>query len=106
MSAQRTAQILASLLGATLGPIVVVSSYLYYSRTHPPINYSSGDYGALAAGLLVGAPCIYSFGHLLGWFRSRAWVGALIVAAYICIAAVFLFVYTFAFVCGVFGACL
>jgi hypothetical protein len=66
MSAQRTTQILASLLGATLGPILVLSSYLYYSRTHPPINDTSGDFGALAAAVLIGAICTYCLGQLLG----------------------------------------
>jgi hypothetical protein len=106
MSSQRTTQILASLLGATLGPILVVSSYLYYSRTHLPINDTSGDLGALGAAVLVGAICIYFLGRLLGWFRRGAWVGVLVVAVYSCAAAGFLFMYTFGFVCGIFGSCL
>ena len=106
MSARLTTKILASLLGATVGPILVVSSYLYYSRTHPPINYSSGDFGALAVAVLAGAVCMYSSGRLLGWFRRKVWMGVLIVVAYILAAAGFLFMYMFSFVCGVFGACL
>jgi hypothetical protein len=106
MPAHRTIQILALLSGATLGPIVVVSAYLYYSRTHPPINDASGDFGALAAGVLLGAICIYFLGRLLGWYRRRTWVGVLVVAAYSCAAAGLLFMYTFGFVCGAFGSCL
>jgi hypothetical protein len=68
MAAQTTTRNIASLLGATLAPILVVSSYLYYSRTHS--KDFSGDYAAIAVAALVGAIGIQFLGAK-SWLVSR-----------------------------------
>jgi hypothetical protein len=104
MSARTATRIIGSLLGATLGPILVVSSYLYYSRTHS--KDFSGDYIAMAVAVLVGVIGMQFLGHYLGWFRRRVWINVAVQLMYTCLAAGFLFVYMLSFVCAVFGACL
>jgi hypothetical protein len=66
MSSLRTTQLFALLLGATIAPVLVVSSYLYYLRTHPPVNYIFSDYGALVAAVFIGAIFAYCCGYLRG----------------------------------------
>jgi hypothetical protein len=104
MSVRTTTRILASLLGATLGPILVVSAYLYYSRTQS--KDFGGDYVAIGAAVLVGVIGMQCLGQNLGWFRGKLWINAALQLTYICVAGGFLFLYMLSFVCAAFGACL
>lgn len=103
MLTRATFKIIEALVGATLAPILVVSAYLYYSRTQS--RDVEGDYLALAAAILVGAVCVQFLGNNLGWFRN-VWINASVQLVYICVAAALLFMYMLNFVCAVFGACL
>jgi hypothetical protein len=97
------ARTIASLLWAILAPILVVSVYLYYSRTHS--KDFSGDYIALGLAVLVGMIGVQFLGNNLGWLR-KGWVNVAVQLIYICVAAGVLFVYMLSFVCTAFGACL
>lgn len=103
MSGRTITKIIAWLSAATLGPILVVSFYLYYSRTHS--KDFSGDYAAMAVAVMVGAIGMQFLGDTLGWFR-KVWINVAVQLMYVCIAAGVLFVYMLSFVCAAFGACL
>ncbi len=104
MSARTATRIVGSLLWATLGPILIVSSYLYYSRTHS--KDFSGDYVALTVAVLVGVIGTQFLGRYLGWFRGKVWTNVAVQLMYICVASGVLFFYMLSFVCAAFGACL
>jgi hypothetical protein len=106
MSRRRTAKLAVSLFGATVVPVVLMSLYLNFSRVHPSFDNALSDYVALVTAVVIGAAFCWSFARLLGLFRSRAAAGWLLVTGYIGVAAAFLFMYGFAYVCGVFRACL
>ena len=105
MSPRFVSRIVAWVVGATLLPFAVVTSYLYYSRTH---NHSepNGDFGALFAALFVGAGSTYLLARELGWLNRSVWLRALMILVYVVVAAVLLSIYSLGYVCGKFGACL
>lgn len=88
MSARTTTRIIGWLSAATLGPVLVVSSYLYYSRTHS--KDFSGDYAAIAVAVLVGVIGMQFLGNNLGWFR-KVWINVAVQLMYRCVAAGVLF---------------
>ncbi len=104
MTARTATRLIGSLLGATIVPILVVSSYLYYSRTHS--KDFSGDYLAIAVALLIGVLGMQFVGHYLGWFRGKVWINVAVQLMYVCVAGGVLFFYMLSFVCAAFGACL
>jgi hypothetical protein len=106
VSAQLATRIVASLLGAILGPFLIVSTYLYVSRNHSNTSHDLGDFGALGVSVIAGAICMHFLGRCLGWFSRKVWTNVLVLAVYICVAMVLLFLYSLGFVCGMFGACL
>src|SRR3984957_3359042 len=97
-------EVVVWLLGATLGPILAESFYLSYSQTCT--KSFSGDFIALVVSIVVGVICMQFLGNQIGWFRGKPWVNAMVLLLYVCVAAAFLFVYMFAYVCAAFGACL
>jgi hypothetical protein len=106
MSPRLVSRVIAWVVGATLLPFVVVTSYLYYSRTHNHWAEPDGDFGALFAALFVGAGCTYLLARDLSWLNRGVWLRALMILVYVVVAAVLLSIYSFGYVCGKFGACL
>jgi uncharacterized membrane protein YedE/YeeE len=106
MSPPLVTRVVAWVFGATLLPFVVVSSYLYYSRTHNYWAEPFGDFGALLAALVVGAGCVYLLARDLGWFGRKAWPNVLMIVAYVVVAGPLLSIYSLGYVCSKFGACL
>jgi hypothetical protein len=106
VSALVVTRVVAWLLGATVLPLLVVSSYLYYSRIHNVGASSHGDELALFAAVAVGAVCVHFLARQLAWFNRRLWPNALLVVLYVVVATALLFFYSLGFVCAEFGACL
>jgi hypothetical protein len=98
-------RIVVGVVGATLLPFVVATSYLYYSRTHNHWAEPYGDFGALFAALFVGASCMYLLAREIDGL-SRGVPKALVILAYVVVGAVLLSIYSFGYVCDKFGACL
>jgi hypothetical protein len=85
--------------GAVLLPLAAMASYLILSRGIFDWTPGAGDYLAILLSVAVGVMCLLPL-PLTGPWR------AVVMTVYFLVSSVALFVFAFAFVCGVYGNCI